>query len=367
MKFSKPSGQWATSPNEDEPQIDNYTYAIVKTSFQSLQQIAVPAKFSQTLEQTLRNKTRKQLHKKQQQRVLRISLSSAAAIIFIIFGAISFVAFHSIPGDNLYALKSFEQQVQYAVMITGEQKTQTARLQLQNALQDLQQEVQQGRSQDNIQQALQVVQSYTQRYLLNYRQLSAAAQAQEKQYYIQINQLEVTTLTTILRQPSIRIKSSATLVMGLLKYGSISISGYKISLQGQTILIQISGQQFNPAIKVVTKPAIAFTVTSIQTNALTLAIASDNWSSQNIRFAFINPDNETAEIIISKPPLQNETTSSYQHTGDHSGHSGASQPTKKPAPPAGKKPIDKKKIKHHSGGGGKIEASKQKTKSQRAS
>ncbi len=330
MKYSKSSEQWVSSLNDDEPQTDNYKHAIVNKSFQSLQQITVPAAFSLALEQSVRAKTRIQKLKKQRQRAIRISLSSAAAIILIFFGAISFAAFHSIPGDSLYSLKSFEQQAQYAVMVTGEQKTQTARAQLLTALQDLQQEIQQGRPTLNIEQALQVVQSYTQRYLLNYSQLSASAQMQEKQYYIQIKQLEVSTLTTILRRQSINLKSSATSVMGLLNYGSISLSGYKLTVHGLTIHIKFKGNNFNPAITVITKPAIPFAVTSIQSNAIKLTIDSSNWSSPNIQFALINPDNETVAITISKPVIQNTPPGGSQQIGSQPGSTGAAQPANNP-------------------------------------
>jgi hypothetical protein len=229
-------------------------------------------------------------------RALIAALSTAAVLLLALLG-VSNVAAGSLPGDPLYGVRQFEQQVALSNANSPDARANLLITQLQNALADLQTEVNDGRSDDNIRQALSIVASDTQQSQAAVAALPAGTtQGTAQQSLSTTLQNEQSVLYTLLGRVDWPLRLAFTQQLGALGVAIPTVTQVKITPgPNNTLILKLTGANFAQGAQLTINGNVRGAVTQNTGTTLTATVSLADWRDDDSVIGVMNPDGTAAQ------------------------------------------------------------------------
>ncbi len=256
-----------------------------------------------------------------------IALSAAAALLLVAFGVAN-LASRSLPGDPLYGLKRFEQQIALANAGGPADRANLQITQLQSAVADLEAEVGAGRSDADIAQALSIVATQTHDSQAAVAALPAGAERDAAEQSLERElQNERATLYRLLARIDWSLRLAFTQQLGTLGASVPTLAQVTVTeWSDNTLTVTLTGTNFAPGARLVINGAAQGTVSQSSTTKLTAHLSESAWHEEKIAVGVLNPDGTAAQKIVSGDD---------RHGGSSGGgddHGGQGTPTSTPEP-----------------------------------
>jgi hypothetical protein len=237
----------------------------------------------------------------------------SVAVLLIAFIGVATAAAGSLPGDPLYGLRRFGQQLAVSNANSPSDRANVQITQLQGAIADLETEVGNGRSDADIMQALSVVASDTYDSQAAVAALPAGtARAEEEQSLANTLQIEQTTLYHLLGQVDWSLRLAFTQQLGALGLSIPTVTKVSITRGANyTLTLTLTGTNFASGVRLVINGKLRGTVTQSSATALTATISMTDLREDGNAIGVLNPDGTASQKIIS--------TDDGEGGGDHGG------------------------------------------------
>lgn len=254
------------------------------------------------------------------------ALVAAAVLVLAVLG-VSNAAAGSLPGDPLYALKRFEQQMAVSNASNPADRAQVQITQLQSQIADLQAEISDGRSDADILQALNVVATSTHDSQAAVAALPAGTARDDAEQSLENTlQDEQTTLYNLLGRVDWSLRLALTGQLGALGVSIPTV--IKVTVTGgpnNTLTLKLTGTNFASGARLVINGRVRGTVSQNTGTTLTATINESDWHEDESAVGVLNPDGTAAQKVVSDDG---------QHDGsddgggdDHGGQQGTPTPT----------------------------------------
>ncbi len=229
-----------------------------------------------------------------------LSVLATAAVLLLAVLGVNQAAAGSLPGDLLYGLKQWQQQMALSNASSPAARAQVQISQLQSAIADLEAAVNDGRSDADIQQALSVVAVDTRDSQAAVSALPTGAERDAaEQALARALQAEQTTLYRLLgwRDWSLRLAFSAQL--GALGAAVPIVTSVTIT-QGEhdSLKLTLQGANFAPGAQLVINGKVRGTVTENNEATLTAIINESDWHEGQSAVGVLNPDGTAGQKMI---------------------------------------------------------------------
>ncbi|HEY7347193.1 MAG TPA: hypothetical protein VH599_02655 [Ktedonobacterales bacterium] len=264
-----------------------------------------------------------------------VSALSAAAVLLLAFFGVTTAAARSLPGDLLYGLKSWEQQIALASAGSPADRANIQISQLQSALADLETVVGDGRSDADITQALTIVAADT-------RDSQAAVAATPagperdaaEQSLAKALQGETMTLYRLLKQVGWSLRLAFTQQLGALGVPIPTVTQVSATEgSNDTVTLTLTGTNFAPGARLVINGRALGTVSQNSATTLIAMISHSDWRDDKISVGVLNPDGTAAQKIVNTDDDHHDgsggddhggqgTPGSTPEPGDDGGHGG---------------------------------------------
>lgn len=279
----------------------------------NLRQIRVPATLASGLEARLRQAARDQ-QQREQRGMLPLALprrtpharrwvtglASAAAILVVLGVVVLNASAASLPGDPLYSLKQFRNQIALSQAHTPATHAQVAIQQLQAAVQDLRAEVAAGHNDDAIAQAITVVAQDTssaQGFVNSIPPGAALDQAQSDLAGALTD--EQTTLRQLLPAAHWPVRVALTRQLGALGASVPTISQITASFGNSSLItLNITGTNFASGAQVFVNGVTITTVRSSSATQIVAAVERTVWNGQTHLVGVQNPDGTATQFTV---------------------------------------------------------------------
>jgi hypothetical protein len=228
------------------------------------------------------------------------SLMAAAVVALAVLG-VSSLATRSLPGDPLYPLKRFEQQMAVSNANGPADRANVQIAQLQSQIADLQSEVNDGRSDADILQALNVVVASTRDSKAAVAALPAGPSRDNAEQALE-NTLrnEQTTLYSLLGRVDWSLRLAFTGQLGALGASVPTVTKVTVtSGSDNTLTLRLTGTNFAPGARLVINGRVRGTVSQNTGTTLTATINESDWHEDESAVGVQNPDGTAAQKIIS--------------------------------------------------------------------
>ncbi len=279
-----------------------------------LQQVAVPPIFAARLELQIRARARA-LHqaetRQERSRFLPrltpiqrrlVAIASVLLALVLAGGVVASAAARSLPGDWLYGLRQWSNQIALSQASTPAAKAEVAIQQLHGALRDLRTEVSDHRSDANIGQALTEVVHATQQAQSAVAAIPAGmARTSVQTDLAQTLGEESTTLHQLLVPVNWPNKVAMTTQLGALGDAIPQITSVTVSATGKGLLgLTIQGQHFVQGAQVVVDGKAIGGPQTVTATELTITIPVALWDGHDHRVGMLNPDGTAAEVQVAR-------------------------------------------------------------------
>jgi hypothetical protein len=231
------------------------------------------------------------------------ALGTAAVLLLALLG-VSNVAAGSLPGDPLYGVKHFEQQIALSGAMSPDGRATLQITQLQNALDDLQTEVSNGRSEEDIRQALTIVAADTQQSQTAVAAVPAGtARDAAEQSLATTLQNEQTVLYALLARVGWSLQVVFTRQLGALGVAVPAVTQVTVIRGATTTLtVKLTGVNFAPGAQLVINGRVRGTVTQNTGTTLTATINQSDWRVDDGAVGMVNPDGTAAQKFVGEGP-----------------------------------------------------------------
>jgi len=294
-------------------------------TFARLNAIEVPSDVAQRIEARVRNRAaalqaERQLAQQQRSPLRQVSrrpvmgrawIAALGAVLLVVlmFLGIGTVAANSLPGDQLYGIKRWEQHV--TVAWTGDQNARARLLltQVQQALADLETVMREHRSDAAIEEALATVSADTQASQNAVHALPAGKpRVALAQTLANILFDERTALHRLLSQVNWSQRVAFTRQLGALGEAVPSITGVTASWgSGDTLTLTFTGQHFAPRARLVIDGSPRGVVLSSTPTTLRVKVRASDWpNAQMDTIGIMNPDGTAAQARWTSGPHQHD-------------------------------------------------------------
>ena len=278
-----------------------------------LQQVTVPSIFTTRLEQQVRARARmlRQIDERQKHRRFlsqltpfqrRLMLVASVLLALVMMGGIVVsAAAQSLPGDWLYGIKQWSDQIALTQVSTPAAKAQVAIQQLRSSLGDLHTEVRDHRSDADIGQALIEVVRMTHQAQSTVAAIPAGATHVSAQASLtQVLSEENTTLHQLLIQVGWPNKVAFTTQLGALGEAVPQITSVTVGNANKGMLsLTIQGQHFVEGAQVVLDGKTIGLPQTTTVTELVIAIPVALWDGHDHRVGVLNPDGTAAEAPVA--------------------------------------------------------------------
>lgn len=269
------------------------------------------------------------------------ALAAAAVLVLALLG-VSQVAARSLPGDPLYSVKSFEQQMALSNANSPEDRANVQITQLQGAITDLETEVGNGRSDADILQALNVVTTDTRDSQTAVAAVPAgSAHDAAAQSLATTLQQEQATLYRLLARVDWSLRVTFSKQLGALGVSIPTLTKVTvIDGSNNTITLTLTGANFAPGAQVTINGRLRGTVITSSPTELIVTINGSDWHEDDVAVGVLNPDGTAAQKFVSDDGGHD---GSDDGGDDHGGHG---------TPTPGATPTSGSDDGGHGGGGG---------------
>jgi negative regulator of sigma E activity len=240
-----------------------------------------------------------------------------AAVLALVCVGLGVVASNSLPGDPLYGVKHFEQQIALASAGSPADRARLQITQLQGALADLGTEVNDGRSDDDIQQALNTVATETRDSQSAVASLPAGAERTAiAQSLGDTLRSERATLYQLLARVDWSLRVAFTRQLGVLGAPVPTLARVTVTHgSNNTLTLTLTGTNFVPGTMAVINGEPRGTVSQNTPTQLVAQINGSNWHGGDETVGVLNPDGTAAQIAL-KSDDQHDGSGGDDH-GDH--------------------------------------------------
>ena len=330
----------------------------VVDALQRLQTIPVPTSFAVQLEQRLRKRAGALQHQAAFPQnsapigssrlprawvvpLRRIGSIAATLLVFVVVGVtIVNASAQSLPGDWLYGLKQWRNQIALGQAQTPAAKAHIALLQMQNALADLHAEVRDQRTDADVIQALTVLATATRTAQAATNAVIIASDRTTAQLaFAQALQAEKSMLYHVAHQGDWSIRLACTAQLSALGAQVPSITAVFVTKQQATITLSIQGTHFASGVQVIMDRQLVAVPNVATSTVLNIELPVSQWGGQDHMVGVQNPDGTGAEIAVANgppdpskghaPPTPVTTPDTHGHQGQTPtpvhGHSGGGE------------------------------------------
>ena len=303
-----------------------------------IQAMPVPADFSTRLEERLRQRTQDlgeaatmttRAVSPTRSRWVRAMVSVSIVGLLLLGGwGLLVASAQSVPGDPLYGIKQWQQQIALARTTQPLQRVQLQVQELNGAITDLATEVAQKRPTADIAVAFTIMVTDTQQVQQAVGHLSPSDQATVLPALSQAEAREVRTLYAILPPLPATERAEVTTQLGVLGEPVPQITHVTIAHEpGELVQLTISGEHFAPGTLVVLDE-MALVPTSVTGTQVTVEVATHLWGVGKHQVGVQNP-NDTTALTTADDAAKGTTETPTPEPSDSNGHHHAT-PTPRP-------------------------------------
>lgn len=238
----------------------------------------------------------------------RLVVAGASALMACLLIGIILInaSAHSLPGDWLYGIKQWQNQLTLAQAQTPEDRAKVTLQQLANALTDLRAEIADHHADANVQAALTIVTKATQTAQTAANGLPAGAARQQAQVNLaQALSAERATLTTLLKQVDWPMRLLFTKQLGALGAAVPQITAVTVTKETGNVLLRIQGSRFLPGITVLLDGQLLGLPSTFTSTLVSLQVHRVVWDGRDHLVGVQNPDGTAAEITVPNAGASN--------------------------------------------------------------
>lgn len=249
-----------------------------------------------------------------------------AAVLALACVGLGVAANSSLPGDPLYGVKHFEQQIALASAGSEADRARLQITQLQGALADLKAEVNDGYSDDDIRQALTMVATQTRDSQSAAAALPAGAErAAVEQSLDETLRSERAALYQLLAPVDWSLRVAFTQQLGVLGAPVPTLAQVTVNHgSNNTLTLTLTGTNFAPGAIVVINGRPRGVVSQNTSTELVAQINASDWPGGTYTVGVLNPDSTAAQLA-----LRNDDQHDGSGGGDHGDH-GTPSPSSTP-------------------------------------
>ncbi len=256
------------------------------------------------------------------------ALAAAAVLVLAVLG-VSNAAAGSLPGDALYPLKRFEQQMAVSNANNPVDRANLQITQLQSQIADLQSEVSDGRSDADILQALNVVASSTHDSQAAVAALPAGTARDDAEQSLEnALQNEQTTLYSLLKRVDWSLRLAFTRQLGALGVSIPTVTNVTVTGgSNNTLILKLTGTNFAPGARLVINGQVRGAVSQNTGTTLTATINESDWHEDDSAVGVLNPDGTAVQKFVSYDGHHDGSGGDDGGGDDHGGQQGTPTPT----------------------------------------
>jgi hypothetical protein len=227
------------------------------------------------------------------------ALATAAVLVLAVVGVTNAAA-SSLPGDPLYAVKQWEQQMALSNANGPAARLQVQITQLQTAIADLETAVSNGRSDADIMQALGVVAANTRDSQAALSALPVGTERTAAEHSLATTlQTEQTTLYRLLGRGDWSLRLAFSGQLKALGAAVPIVTSVAITSESRDSLkLTLTGANFAPGAQVVINGNVRGTVTQNNGTTLTATINESDWHEGESAVGVLNPDGTAGQKIV---------------------------------------------------------------------